>query len=154
MYSFRPEPTNQAGRQAKKWMHCLVLAPLDGVEVDALLNKLPQGAELAQEADALADGLEHVVDLGVGGEAADAEPDAAVCALVTVAERPQDVARLQRGRRAGAARRQRDVLERHQKRLALYVRERYVHASRVEMVRVAVLGCVLHGEKTLQQTVG
>lgn len=61
----------------------LVLAPLDGVEVDTLLHKLPQRAELAKEGYTLLHSLEHVVDLLVGCEAANAEADTGVCALVT-----------------------------------------------------------------------
>ena len=61
----------------------LVLAPLDGVEVNTLLHELPQRAELAKEGHTLLYSLEHVVDLLVGGEAADAEADTGVCALVT-----------------------------------------------------------------------
>ena len=64
----------------------LVLAPLNGVKVDTLLNKLPQWAELAKEGHALLHSLEHVVDLLVGCEAANTEADTGVRALVAATE--------------------------------------------------------------------
>ena len=69
----------------------LMLTPLDGVEVNTLLHKLPQGTQLTQESDALLDGLEHVVNLGVSGETADSETNTAVGALVTAAKGAEDV---------------------------------------------------------------
>jgi len=75
-----------------------VLAPFDGVEVDALLDELPERAQLAEERHALLHGLEHVVDLGVGGETADTETDTGVRALVAVTESTENVRRLKRGR--------------------------------------------------------
>ena len=64
----------------------LMLTPLDGVEVDPFLDKLPQRAELAQEGDSVLDSFEDVVDLRVGREAADTESNTAVRTLVAVAE--------------------------------------------------------------------
>ena len=64
----------------------LVLAPLDSVEVNTLLHKLPQRAQLAEEGHALLYSLEHVVDLLVCCEAANAEANTGVRALVTAAE--------------------------------------------------------------------
>ena len=63
-----------------------MLAPLNSVQVDTFLHKLPQWAELTQESNALADSLEHIVDLRVCREAANAKSDAAVCTLVAAAE--------------------------------------------------------------------
>lgn len=73
----------------------LVLAPLDSVEVDALLDEFPQGAQLTQEGHTLLDSLENIVDLHLGGEAANAKSDAAVSALVAVTQGSEDVAGLQ-----------------------------------------------------------
>ena len=74
-------------------------------------------------------------------------------ALVAVAESPQDVAGLQRSRRAGAARRQRNVLQRHQQRLALNIGKGHVDAAGVEGVFVAILARVLQGKEALEQAV-
>lgn len=51
----------------------LVLRPLNRLEVDALLHHLPQRRHLAQALDVLDAILDRVIDLGLGGEAADAE---------------------------------------------------------------------------------
>lgn len=74
------------------WPHRLVLAPLNRVQIDAFLHKLPQRAELSQEGHALLHSLEDVVDLGLCCESADAEADTAVSALVAASQRAQDVA--------------------------------------------------------------
>jgi hypothetical protein len=132
----------------------LVLAPLDGVEIHTLLHKLPQWAELAEESDTLLHSLEHVVDFCVGCEAANAEADTGVCALVTVTEGAKNVRRLKRCRCAGGSGRQSDVLQSHQQGLALDVSEGYVDAASVTLVRVSVQGSVLHGEKTIGETLG
>ena len=75
----------------------LVLAPLDGVQVDSFLNQLPQWAQLSQEAHALSYRLEDVVDLHLCREPPNAKPDAGVRVFVAVAQCSQDVARFQRG---------------------------------------------------------
>jgi len=126
-----------------------MLAPLDGVEINTLLNKLPQRTQLAQERHSLLDGLEHIVNLLLGREPADTEADTAVRALVAVAQRAENVRRLERGRCACGTRRQGDVLERHEKRLALDVGEGDVHAAWV----VVVWGAVERGVFELQQAV-
>ena len=76
------------------------------------------------------DEVDHVVDLLLGVEPAEAEADRRVRELVADAERAEHVARLERRRRARRAGRHRDVLERHQQRLALDERERDVEVAR------------------------
>lgn len=131
-----------------------MLAPLNSVKIHALLHKLPQRAQLAQERNPLLDSLEHVVDLGIRRESADAETDTAVRALVAAAERAEHVAGLQRGGGACAAGRKGDVFEGHEERLALHVGEGHVDAAGVEVVGVAVLGGVFHGEEAGEEAVG
>lgn len=131
-----------------------MLAPFDTVKIDALLDELPQRAELAEERDALPDGVEDVVDLGVSGEAADAEADTAVRALVAVAQRAEHVRGLERGGCARGAGRERDVFQGHEEGLALDVGEGDVDAAGVVFGRVAVEGGVFHGEKAVGQTLG
>lgn len=131
-----------------------MLAPFDTVEIDALLDKLPQRAELAEESDALPDGVEDVVDLGVGGEAADAEADTAVRALVAVAQGAEDVGGLERGGCASGTGRQGDVFQGHKEGLALDVGEGDVDAAGVVFGRVAVERGVFHGEKAVGQALG
>ncbi|KFY09440.1 hypothetical protein V492_05495 [Pseudogymnoascus sp. VKM F-4246] len=130
-----------------------MLAPLNRVEIHALLNKLPQRAQLAQERNTLLDGLEHVVDLGISREAADTETDTAVRALVAAAERAEHVAGLERGGGAGTAGGEGDVLEGHEEGFTLDVGEGDVDAAGVKVVRVAVLGGVLHGEEAGEEAV-
>ena len=81
----------------------LVTTPLNSVEVDTLLHKLPQRTELTQEGNTFLHGLENVVHLGIGGETANTESDTAVSTLIAAAQSPQDVAGFQGGRRAGTA---------------------------------------------------
>lgn len=132
----------------------LVLGPLDRVQIDTILNHLPKGTQLAQEVHAILDSLENVVDLGVGGESTNAEADTAVCALVAAAQSMQDVAGLEGGRSASTAGRQGNVLEGHQKRLALDVGERDVHTAGVVMLGVTIQSGVIHREQTLGKALG
>lgn len=69
----------------------LMLTPLNRLEIDAILNHLPQRAELTKEADAILHRLQNVIDLVRGSEPADAEADTAVGALVAVSQCAQDV---------------------------------------------------------------
>ena len=72
------------------------MCPFDRVQIDAILEHLPQGGHLAQTTDGVADELDCVVDLFFGGEATDAETDGAVCQLVVQAEvqaEPEETAR-------------------------------------------------------------
>src|SRR4051812_44643188 len=97
----------------------LVRGPLNAVEVHAFLEHLPERAHLAQLADALLDELHRELDVLGLRETADGEADGAVRELVVAAECPQHVRRLERGGRAGRARRDRELLHRHDERLAL-----------------------------------
>lgn len=130
-----------------------MLAPLDGVQVDTLLDQLPERTQLAKERHALLHGLENILDLEVRGESPNAEPNARVRALVTVAQGPQDVAGLQRCGRACTARGEGDVLQSHEKGLALDIGEGNVDTAGIEVVRVTVLASVFQGEEALQQLV-
>ena len=71
--------------------HNLVAAPLDGVEINTLLDQLPQRTQFTQESNAFLHSLEHVVDFGIGGEATNAETNTAVSALVTAAEGTENI---------------------------------------------------------------
>lgn len=130
-----------------------MLAPFDRVEVDALLHQLPQWAKLSQEGDALANSLEHVVDLALCRETTDSKPNTAVCALITCPERTQHIAGLKRGGRAGTAGREGNVLQRHEKRLTLDVGERHVHAAGVMALTIAVECRMLERKQALKQPV-
>lgn len=65
-----------------------------------LISSLPH---LPQSVDALDALLHRVIDLGLGGESADAESNARVSQVVLGADGPQHVRRFERGRRAGTA---------------------------------------------------
>lgn len=139
-FRFSSEIINAKRSHADKEMKSSrsVLAPLDRVQVNALLNQLPEGTQLTQEVHAILNSLENVVDLGIGGESADTEADTAVGALVAAAQGTQDVAGLQGGRSAGTTRGQGNVLEGHQERLTLDIGERDVHTAGVVMLGVTV----------------
>lgn len=130
-----------------------MLGPLNAVEVNTLLNKLPQWAELAQEGHALLHGLQHIVDLGLGGEASNSETDGGVGGLVTAAECAEDVGWLEGGRGTGGAGGEGNVLECHEERLSLDIGEGNIDATWVEGVLVSVLGSVLHGQKSTQELI-
>lgn len=121
-----------------------MLRPFNCLQIDALLDKLPQRTQLAQEVHALLDCIEHVLDLGLGGKSANPEPNAAVRVLVAVAQRAQHVTWLQRGRCAGTPRGERDVFEGHEERLAFDVGKGDVDAAGVTALRVTVQHRVLH----------
>lgn len=125
-----------------------MLAPLDCVQVNTLLNQLPQRTQFSQEVHASLHGLQDVVDLAVGREPADTKPDTAVGTLIACTQSPEHVTRLQRRRGTRTTRRQGNVLQGHQKGLALNVRERNVHAARVVVVGVSVEVGVLHRQET------
>lgn len=131
-----------------------MLAPLDRVQVDTLLDELPQRRKLTEEAHTLRYSLEHVVDLLLGSEPADTETDTGVGALITVTQSTENVTRLQRSRRASTARRKCNILQGHQEGLTLDIGERNVHAAGVKVVGITVLAGVLHGEQTVEKTVG
>ena len=55
-------------------IHRLVLRPLDALQIDALLRKLPQGAHVAQLGDMAHCELHSPVNLSLCGEATNAKP--------------------------------------------------------------------------------
>jgi hypothetical protein len=73
----------------------LVLAPLDAVESNTLLDKLPQRAELSQESDSFLHRFQNIVNLTRGRKSSNAKSDTAVCTLIAVAEGAEHVAGLQ-----------------------------------------------------------
>lgn len=81
-----------------------MLAPLDRVQINSLLNQLPKRAQFAQERYTSLDSLENVVNLLVRGESTNTETDTAVRTLVTAAQSAQHVAGFQRGGGTGTAR--------------------------------------------------
>src|SRR3972149_1429750 len=108
--------------------------PLNRGQVYPFLVHLPQRRELAQLRHLLLDQRRRVVDLLLGGEAPERDADRAVRQLVVAPERAQHVRGLERGRGARRARGHRDVLHRHDQRLALDEVE-----ADVEVVRDAAL---------------
>ena len=72
-------------------------------------------------------------------------------ALITTAQRPEHIARLERRARARGAARKRHILKRHEQRLALDVCERHVHTTGVVALRVAVLARVFETQQTIEQ---
>eukprot|EP00322_Chrysochromulina_rotalis_P023554 CAMPEP_0115840386 /NCGR_PEP_ID=MMETSP0287-20121206/6743_1 /TAXON_ID=412157 /ORGANISM="Chrysochromulina rotalis, Strain UIO044" /LENGTH=366 /DNA_ID=CAMNT_0003293993 /DNA_START=134 /DNA_END=1235 /DNA_ORIENTATION=+ len=127
-----------ASSEASSWVCELMGAPRDGAEVDALLDHLPERRHLAQPLDVLHAHLHRIVDLGVSRESADAEADRRVRHVLLDSEGAEDVRRLEGGRGARRARRDGDVLERHQQRLAFHVRKRDVEVSRVARIHRAI----------------
>lgn len=71
-----------------------MLAPLDGVQINALLDQLPQGTQLTQEVYPLPHRLQHVVDLAICRESPNAKPDTAVSCLIAGSQSPEHVAGL------------------------------------------------------------
>ena len=71
-----------------------MLAPLDRVEIDTLLHKLPERADVAKMLDSVPHGLKDVIDLVFGRKPSDTEADATVSTLIAAAQRAEDVARL------------------------------------------------------------
>lgn len=130
-----------------------MLTPLNRVEINTFLDQFPQRTELAEECHTLPYCVQHIVNLLLGRESTDAEPDTAVRTLVAATERAEDVAGLKGGGRACATGGESDVLECHEERLALDVCEGDVHAAGVVTFAVAIQGCVLHGEQTFEEAV-
>ena len=91
-----------------------MLAPLDAVEINALLDKLPQRAELPQEADTFFYSLQDIINLARRREPPNTKSDTAVGALIAISERTEHVAGLEGRRCASTARRKGNILERHQ----------------------------------------
>lgn len=153
-FRFSSEIINAKRSHADKEMKSSrsVLAPLDRVQVNALLNQLPEGTQLTQEVHAILNSLENVVDLGIGGESANTEADTAVGALVAATQGAENVAGLQGGGGTGTTGRQSDVLQSHQKGFTLDIGEGDVHTAGVVVVGVTVQYGVLHRQEALAQT--
>src|SRR5450830_98389 len=110
----------------------LVCRPLDLRDIDAVFEHVPQRRQSAQLGDGLADFLRGIIDFFFGGEAAEGEADRAVGQFVVAAQGAQYVRRLQRSRGASGTGGNRQVLERHDQRLAFDVVE-----AQVQVVRYA-----------------
>ena len=80
----------------------------------------------------------RVVDLRLGGEAAEADAQAGVRQLLLDAQRAQHVGRLERGRGAGRAGRHREILDPHHQPLALDIGEADVEIAGNALLEVAV----------------
>lgn len=126
-----------------------MLAPFDGVEVDALLDEFPEWTELSQEGDSFFNGFQNVVNLAGCGKAADAKPNTAVSALIAVPQSSKNVARLQRCRSASTSGGQSDVLESHQQRLALNIGKRHIDTARITSSCVTIQRGVLHAKQAV-----
>lgn len=131
-----------------------MLAPLNSLQINPLLHQLPQRAQLPQKAHPLPHRLQHIINLAFGCEPADAEPDAAVGALVAVAQRSEHVAGLEGGGGAGGARGEGNVLERHEERFAFDVGEGDVDAAGVVGGGGTIEGGVFEGEEAREEPVG
>src|SRR5204862_3825835 len=127
--------------------------PLHGIQVHAFLVHFPQGRKLAQLADLGAQELDRVVDLLLGGEAADRETNRAVGELIRAPERPQDIRRLEARRGAGRTRGHRHVLDPHDQGLALDEVEADVEVSRYAALQVPVDVHLFHVLEARQQPV-
>src|SRR5947209_15619211 len=112
--------------------------PLHGIQVHALFEHFPQWGKLAQLADLSPQELDGVVDLLLGGEAADGEADRAVGELVRASERPQNIRGLEARRSAGRARGHRHVLDPHDQGFAFDEVEADVEVSGYAPLDVAV----------------
>mmetsp|Transcript_4183 Transcript_4183/g.10665 ORF Transcript_4183/g.10665 Transcript_4183/m.10665 type:complete len:345 (+) Transcript_4183:193-1227(+) len=119
--------------------------PLDLLEVDALEVHLPQGRHLPQPRHVADSQLRGVVDLGLGREPPDPEPDGRVRQVLVDAEGAQYIRGLERRRGARAARRHRHLLERHEEALTLYVGEAQVEVPGVPPLLVPVEEDLGHG---------
>mmetsp|Transcript_22438 Transcript_22438/g.47403 ORF Transcript_22438/g.47403 Transcript_22438/m.47403 type:complete len:465 (-) Transcript_22438:1744-3138(-) len=115
-----------------------VLRPLDLLEVDALLDHLPQRTHFSQSYDVLSQEFQNEIDLLLGREPSDPEPQARVGELVVDAQRAENVRGLQAGRGTGRSRRDGNVLERHEQGLALDVGKAVVETSGVVVLWVAI----------------
>ena len=88
----------------------LVLAPLDGFQINSLLHHLPQRAHVAQVVDPLDSHFYCCVDLSLCCEAPNAKPDRRVGHVFVYAQSSENIAWLERGAGAGRAGRDRNVL--------------------------------------------
>ena len=129
----------------------LMLTPLDTLQRNPLLHQLPQRTHMPQIRHPIPNRIQHVIDLALGSKTSDTEPDATMCAFVTVPQSLEHIARLERGRGACRAGRESDVFESHEEGFAFDVGEGNVDAAWVEMVGGSVLGSVFHREEAVQE---
>ena len=87
--------------------------PLHCLQVDTLFEHIPQGRELAQAGNLLANYLDHEVDFLFGGKAADGESDGTVSQFILTSQGTQDIAGFETGRGAGGAGRGADIMPVH-----------------------------------------
>jgi len=80
-----------------------VLAPLNALDVNALLHHLPQRAHLAQLLNMLHCQGDRAVHLSLGGKPAQAKADGGMRHILFHTQRPQHIAGLQAGTRACTA---------------------------------------------------
>src|SRR5471032_243269 len=116
----------------------LMRSPLDGVNIDAVLEHIPQRRQFAQFVYFRFQQVHGEVDVFLGREAADGETDRAVRQFVAAAQGAQHVRWFQAGRGAGRTGRHGDILDRHDQRLAFNVVEAHVQVMRHAVVHVAV----------------
>lgn len=134
--------------------YILMLRPLNGVEVNSLLDHLPKGRELSEELDLVNNGAEHIVDLLIGGESTNSKSNRRVSKSIVGSHSSQYIRRLQRCRGTGRARTQGNVVESHQQGLSLNVCERNVDASVVVVVGVTIENSVVELENTVLEFLG
>ncbi|ETN04040.1 hypothetical protein PPTG_23687 [Phytophthora nicotianae INRA-310] len=115
-----------------------VLAPLDRVGVNAFLHHFPQRTHLTQTRDVLDTQVHGIVDLLLRREATNAEADGRVRQVLAHANGTQHVRRLQRCTGARTARRNGNVLKRHQQTLSLHIRKGKVKVARVSFLEITV----------------
>src|SRR2546427_2473207 len=116
----------------------LMCSPLNSVQIYPFLVHLPERRQLPQLGHFAPDQFRGVIDLFPGREAAEGEPDRAVRELVGAPERAQQVRRLERSGGPRGPRGHRDVLHRHDQRLALDEVEADVEVVRNAPLEVAV----------------
>src|SRR6266511_4932451 len=131
----------------------LVCCPLYRVQINSFLVHFPERREVPELLHLFPDQSRGVVDLFPGREAAEREPDRAVCELVRAPERAQYVRRFERCRSTSRAGRDGDVLDRHDERFALDEVEAHVEVVRNAPLQVAVDVDLLDILDTVQQPV-
>src|SRR5687768_2139404 len=106
-----------------------VRRPLHGGKVDPFLVHLVKGRHVPQLADGPRHEVRHEVDLRLGVESTDPEPDRRVRQVVADAHRVEHVRGLEARARAGRTARDGDVLDGHHERLAFDEAERDVQVA-------------------------
>lgn len=89
-----------------------MLSPFDGLQIDTLLNHLPQRTQLPQKLDFALHRLNHEIDFRFCRESTDSKPYRGVCHVVICAKGAKDVRGFEGRRSARRPGRKSDVLER------------------------------------------